>query len=138
MNITLFTGNQPRHLYFAKILSAICEKLFVVQECNTIFPGEISDFYDNSLVMQHYFTKVRFSEKKVFGKIDFLPSNVYQLSIKDGDLDFIGLEDLGEAINSEVFIVYGSSYIKGELADFLVKRNTININFIFFSIFKKS
>lgn len=128
MNITLFTGNQPRHLYFARILSQVCERLFVIQECNTVFPGQVADFYDNSLVMQEYFSKVRHSERKVFGKINFLPSNVYQMAIKDGDLDYIKLKDLGEAINSDLFIVYGSSYIKGELANFLVERKAINIH----------
>lgn len=128
MKITLFTGNQPRHLEFARKLSVVCDELFVVQECSTLFPGEIRDYYDNSDVMNKYFSRVRVSEKKVFGNVNFLPKNVYQLSIRDGDLDYFNVDDLGMALLSDIFIVYGSSYIKGEMADYLINKKAINLH----------
>ena len=35
---------------------------------------------------------------------------------------------LKEFLKSDIYIVYGSSYIKGELADFLIKQKAINIH----------
>ena len=35
---------------------------------------------------------------------------------------------LSDFLDSDVYIVFGSSYIKGELVDFLVKKNTLNIH----------
>lgn len=128
MKITLFTGNQPRHLRFANELSKICDNLYIIEECCTIFSGEIKDFYDNSNVMKEYFKHVRASERNIFGKVSFLNKNIFQLAIKDGDLNYFSLDDLKPALNSDYYIVYGSSFIKNELADFLISHNAINIH----------
>ena len=83
--ITLFTGNQPRHLSLAEALAKVCDTLYVVQECTTLFPGQREDFYKKSEVMQTYFGHVIQSEKSIFGEPRFLPGNVHQLVMKDGD-----------------------------------------------------
>ena len=61
MKITVFTSNQPRHLSLIRNLSKVCDQLFAVQECNTVFPGVIKDFYSKSDVMENYFAQVLFS-----------------------------------------------------------------------------
>ena len=66
MKITLFTANRFRHNYLINILSSICTKLFVVQECGTIFPGEVPGYYPNSEVMQKYFGNVNKAQLKYF------------------------------------------------------------------------
>ena len=53
MNITVFTSNQPRHIYLINSLAKICDRVFAVQECNTVLPGKVKDLYDNSNVMQN-------------------------------------------------------------------------------------
>ena len=68
MKITLFTSNKSRHNYFINLLSEICDELFVVQECGTIFPGIISDHYDSSDTMRSYFDKVNEAQLKIFNK----------------------------------------------------------------------
>ncbi len=78
--------------------------------------------------MQSYFMNVIFSVKKIFDDIDFLPNNVKTLSIKSGDLSGLNRPQLTDALSSDVFAVFGSSYIKGWLVDFLVERRTINIH----------
>ena len=35
---------------------------------------------------------------------------------------------LSDFLKSDVYVVFGSSYIKGELVDFLVKQKAINIH----------
>ena len=104
------------------------EKVYAIQEVTTIFPGLINDFYKKSDVMHDYFSRVILSERKVFGPVDFMPSNVIQMALKMGDLNNVDLKNFGEALNSDVFVVFGSSYIKGELVDFLVSKGCFNIH----------
>ena len=52
MKITVFTSNQPRHLSLIKDLSIIADEVYAIQECNTVFPGEVKDFFDNSEIMK--------------------------------------------------------------------------------------
>ena len=48
MKITLFTSNQSRHNYLINKLSKISSELFVVQENDTLFPGEVPGHYPAS------------------------------------------------------------------------------------------
>jgi hypothetical protein len=66
VKITVFTGNQPRHLSLIKDLANICDEVFAVIEVNTIFPGRNVDFFKKSEIMQEYFSNVINSEKKIF------------------------------------------------------------------------
>lgn len=128
MKVTLFTSNQPRHVSLAKTLSNVCDEVYCIQECTTISPGEVMDFYKKSEVMQRYFSQVLAAENKLFGDIAFTNKNVRTLSIKSGDLNFIKKDTLSEALDSDVYIIFGSSYIKGWLIDFLVDKMAINIH----------
>ncbi len=128
MKITVFTGNQPRHIHLINSLSKICDSVYAVQECSTVFPGEIKDFYDNSDVMQEYFTHVRAAENKVFGSVSFLTGNVEHLALKGGDLSKLSKDVLKDALDSDVYVVFGSSFIKGWLIDYLIEHKAINIH----------
>ena len=68
MKVTIFSSNQPRHLYLAKSFANISDEVFFVSEVNTVFPGKIEDFFKKSKIMQSYFEKVMASEKKIFGE----------------------------------------------------------------------
>ncbi len=128
MKVTIFSSNQPRHLNLAKQLSLISNKVFFISEVNTIFPGQVDDFFKKSATMQKYFKKVIDAERKIFGDISFLPSNVSCLPIKSGDLNKMVNSQLKDALNSDLYIVFGASYIKGWLIDFLVEKKAINIH----------
>ena len=127
-SITVFTSNQPRHLGLVIELSKIYDKVYAIIECNTVNPGEVKDFFDNSEIMKTYFSHVLRAEREIFGEISFIQQNVSPLILKMGDLNKIDIDILGPALNSESFIVFGSSYIKGELIDMLVKKKRINIH----------
>jgi hypothetical protein len=126
--ITVFTSNQPRHINLIKSLASIADEVFVVQECTTIFPGMVNDFFHKSEIMQNYFSHVQEAEREVFGPVDFLPKNVKSLCIKMGDLNKTPMKYLKNALESDHYVVFGSSYIKGELCDFLVQNNCFNIH----------
>ena len=128
MKVTIFSSNQPRHLNLAREFSKISEQVFFVSEVNTVFPGQIDDFFRKSQVMQTYFKNVINSEKNIFGDIRFLPNNVRTLSVKSGDLNKLSNLQIHEALNSDIYVVFGSSYIKGWLIDFLVEHGAINIH----------
>ncbi len=128
MKITIFTSNQPRHISLIKSLASIADEVFAVQECNTVFPGQVEDFFKKSDVMQKYFANVMNAEKEVFGLPCFLPSNVQSLSLKSGDLNKLEIDILKPALESDFYIVFGSSFIKGELIEFLVSKRAINIH----------
>ncbi len=128
MKITVFTSNQPRHLALTKRLASISEEVYCVQECNTIFPGQIEDFYKKSDIMQKYFSNVINAEDRLFGKVSFSPKNVRTLSVKNGDLNKLERETLEFALFSDIYVVFGASYIKGWLIDFLVSKGAINVH----------
>jgi len=128
MKITIFTSNQPRHLNFVNLLSNLGAEVYAVLECNTVFPGQVSDFFKKSESMKKYFTKVLSAEKKIFGQISFSHTMQRTLSIKSGDLNLLDKNVLASALKSDIYIVFGSSYIKGWLIDFLVENRALNIH----------
>lgn len=130
MNVTLFTSNQPRHTSLIEQLAALAQRVFVVQECNTVFPGEVEDFFRKSDVMQRYFARVIAAERQTFGapRFPIVGGNVESLPIRMGDLSRLPLDVLDEALRADVFIVFGASYIRGPLCDALVERGAVNIH----------
>lgn len=128
MRITVLTSNQPRHISLIESLASIADEVFAIQECNTVFPGEVDDFFRKSPVMQDYFSRVIAAEREVFGAPRFAAANVRQLPIKMGDLSRLDASTLAPAMKSDVFIVFGASYIKGALCQELVERRAINIH----------
>lgn len=127
MKITVFTSNQPRHLNLIRKLSELADECYAVMECNTVFPGEVADFFRKSEVMQSYFAHVIAAEKKIFGDISFI-GNAKTLPIKSGDLNRVPEGVLKAALSSDIYIVFGASYIKGWLVDFLVANKALNIH----------
>lgn len=128
MKVTVFTSNQPRHLALLTALASYTDEVYAIQECNTVRPGQVPDFFRKSEVMRDYFQRVMDAEKSVFGKGGFCRPNVRQMAIRMGDLNFLELADLGPALEADAFVVFGASYIKGALAEFLVKHRAYNIH----------
>ncbi len=128
MKITVFTSNQPRHVALINRLSSISDKTYAVMECNTVFPGKVQDFFQKSDLMNEYFSNVIKAEKTLFGDISFLTSNVRVLPVKSGDLNHFNYDQLSDALQSDIYIVFGASYIKGWLIDFLVENKAYNIH----------
>ena len=130
MKITLFTSNKNRHNYLINLLSKFCDELFVIQECGTIFPGVVPGHYPASNTMKNYFKEVFNAETKLFGNsyIKSLSKKIKILPILSGDLNQCSLSFLSDFLKSDIYIVFGSSYIKGDLVEFLVKQKTINIH----------
>lgn len=128
MKITLLTANSRRHNYFINLLSNICDELFVIQEARTIFPGLIKAERNKSKILDNYFKKVSLAEKKIFGESYIKSKNVKILPLRMGDLNNCSIKFLRDFLKSDYYIVFGSSYIKGKLVDFLIKNKAVNIH----------
>jgi len=130
MKITLFTSNKNRHNYLINLLSEFSEELFVVQECNTIFPGIVPGDYQASPIMKKYFENVNNAQYRLFGNsyVNNKKKNIKILPMLSEDLNKCSMNLLSDFLKSDVYVVFGSSYIKGELVDFLVKQKAINIH----------
>ena len=130
MKITLFTTNKNRHNYLINLLSKISDELFVVQECGTIFSGIVPGHYPASETMKEYFEQVNDAQSKLFGNsyVNSSSKNIKLLPILSGDLNKCSLTFLSDFLKSDIYVVFGSSYIKGELVDYLVKQKAINIH----------
>ena len=128
MKITVFTSNQPRHIAYINKLSKIADSVFAVVETGTIFPGAVSDFFQKTEVMQRYFAKVLAAELSIFPDHAFPDRNVRIKPIRRGDLNLMNREQLSVALESDYYLVFGSSYIKGWLSDFLCQSRALNIH----------
>ena len=130
MKITLFTANQARHNYLINLLSSVATEINVVQESRTIFPGIVPGHYPATDTIKEYFSKVINAQKKLFGNsyISVTNKKLNLLPLESGDLTRCSIEYLSDFLKSDIYVVFGSSYIKGELADFLVIHKALNIH----------
>jgi hypothetical protein len=131
MTITVFTSNQPRHTALIESLAAVADQVYAVQECNTVFPGQVPDLFRKSDVMREYFSHVIAAEQRVFGGPRFPGSrrrNVTQFPVKMGDLNLLPVESLSPALSSDLYVIFGATYIKGALCEHLVKHRAVNVH----------
>ena len=130
MKITLFTANQARHNYLINLLSSVATEINVVQESRTIFPGIVPGHYPATDTIKEYFSKVINAQKELFGNsyISGTKKNLNLLPLESGDLTRCSIEYLSDFLKSDIYVVFGSSYIKGELVDFLVNHKALNIH----------
>lgn len=128
MKVTVFTSNQPRHFRLIEKLASVADHVFAVQECTTLFPGKKKDYYVASPVMEEYFSYVRGAEAKTFGDVAFPPKNCTSLALFLGDINDIDMQALAPALESDYYVVFGASYLKGGLANFLIEKRAVNIH----------
>ena len=70
----------------SKHLSKIATELYIIQECDTIFPGKLKGYYNSSKISEKYFKKVLHSQNKIFGSQHVILGNKGSfLSLKKGD-----------------------------------------------------
>ena len=131
MKITIITSNNLRHNYLIREISKIAKEVFVIQECKPILGGLNSSFYRKSKTIFNYFKKVKKAQHKIFKntKSQYLNlKNIKIVALNYGDLGVLDFKSFKEFFKSDIYIVFGSSYIKGNLCDFLIKKKAINIH----------
>jgi len=128
MKVTIFTSNQPRHISLIDKFTQAGADVHAVLECNTIFPGFRPGFFQKSEIMQTYFSNVIAAEKKLFGSTEFVSPSVKVMSVAMGDLSSIDQSILVPALEADLYIVFGASFIKGWLIEYLTRQKAINIH----------
>ena len=80
--------------------------------------------------MKNYFEKVNDAQTKLFGNsyVNNSSKNIKILPMLSGDLNKCSSTFLSDFLKSDIYVVFGSSYIKEQLVDFLVQKKTINIH----------
>jgi hypothetical protein len=128
MKITLFTSSEPRHIALAESLAKISNELCVCTEVRTFFSGEVDDFFHKSPVMADYFSNVNRAQDQVFGTPRPFPESAQVMAMKLNDLSRVPLGWIEDFLHSDLYIVFGASFIKGPLISFLVDKRAVNIH----------
>ena len=128
MKVTVLTSNQPRHFRLINKLCEVADHVYAIQECTTLFPGKRADYYPRTDIMEEYFGHVIAAEQGIFGHIAFPPKNCTQLPLFLGDINHLPFDVFGPALESDYFIVFGASYIKGPLAELMIEKRAVNIH----------
>lgn len=128
MRITLFTSNLIRHNYLIYLLGEVSDQLFVVQEDRLILKENEDILYSKSETMKKYFLNVKKAELIYFKNKNFKKDNIKFFSLKFGEINNFSINDFKTFLQSDIYIVFGSSFIKNNLLDFLMKKNAINIH----------
>jgi methionyl-tRNA formyltransferase len=130
MKVTLFTSENLRHNYLINLLSHFCDELWVVQECKNIYPKKKNQKVQISDVIKTYFNKVIEAQNKIFKKrYEYKDNiNIKTLPILHDQLNNLSLSYLDNFLQSDIYVIFGCSYIKGDLVNFLIKQKTINIH----------
>ena len=121
MKIGLITGNNLRHNALGSYLNQSGYEVIQVSEIN-----ESNKSTDS--VFENYFKSVQKAEATLFDSKEWQQHIEDKITLKKGELNSIP-NSINPLFSCDFVIVYGSSFIKGELYDLLSKKNTIK-NFI--------
>ena len=130
MKITVFTSNSLRHVYLIKQLSKISRRIYVFQEKRPLLEGKKNSIYKKSLLIEKYFKRVGIAEKKIFRDVsrNISIKNLKILTLNFGELNSLNYKKYKSFFNSDIYIIFGSSFIKGSLCEFLIRKKAINIH----------
>ena len=128
MKITIFTGDQRRHISLINKMASIAEEVHAVIEVPLDKIKTSITNLDSSKILSEYFQQVSEAESKVFGQDSEVLHHVKKTTIGTGLINSIAPNEIELALKSDVFVIFGSSYIKGWLAEFLIRNRAINIH----------
>jgi len=124
MSVTVFTRDSARHIALVNKLATVTNSVHAVVESS---PPSVNA-PPKSPVMTEYFSRVQQAEDHIFGTGTTLDPRVKTQLIVAGQLNQLTQQQLGTALESDLVVVFGSSYIKGWLADALIEKNAINLH----------
>ena len=127
MRITIFTSSALRHLNLINMLSSIAHTTYAIIESKSVVPQFDLNIESNE-ALQIYMKFMNNAEQELFSTSKFITPGTKTLFVRNKNINSLRVEDLGNALKSEIFVVFGSSFIKGWLVDFLVKKGAINLH----------
>ena len=124
MTVTVFTRDSARHIALVNKLVAVTNGVHAVIESS---PPSVNA-PPKSPVMAEYFSRVQQAEDHIFASDITLDPRVNTQLIAPGQLNQLTPQQLQAALETDYVVVFGSSYIKGWLADALIEKNAINLH----------
>ena len=124
MTVTVFTRDSARHIALVNKLVAVTNGVHAVIESS---PPSVNA-PPKSPVMAEYFSRVQQAEDHIFGSDITLDPRVNTQLIAPGQLNQLTQQQLQAALETDYVVVFGSSYIKGWLADALIAKNAVNLH----------
>ena len=124
MTVTVFTRDSARHIALVNKLATITSAVHAIIESSP----PLVNAPPKSPVMTEYFSRVQQAEDHIFGSCITLDSRVNTQLIATGQLNQLTPQQLHAALETDYVVVFGSSYIKGWLADALIEKNAINLH----------
>ena len=124
MTVTVFTRDSARHIALVNKLATVTNAVHAVIESSP--PSENAP--PKSPVMTEYFSRVQQAEDHIFGSSITLDSRVNTQLIAPGQLNQLTPQQLQATLETDHVVVFGSSYIKGWLADALIAKNAVNLH----------
>ncbi len=128
MKLTIFTGSQPRHINLINSISDFMDETYAIVESSTISPKQAKGSQVRFPNLHEYMKHVRNAESEIFRRERSVSKQVKIFYIKYGDLNNLVKKDLSKALESDIFVVFGSSFIKGWLAQYLVEKSALNLH----------
>lgn len=117
MKITVLTSNQSRHISLINMLSEVSEKVYAIIEEKP----KTSSIYK-------YFKFVKQAERQIFKNKKIINKNIKMIKVKKNSLNKLKKSEIIETLNSDYYIVFGTSLIKGWLLQELLAKNALNIH----------
>ena len=124
MTVTVFTRDSARHIALVNKLATITSAVHAIIESSP----PLVNAPPKSPVMTEYFSRVQQAEDHIFGSDITIDSRVNTQVIAPGQLNQLTPQQLQAALETDYVVVFGSSYIKGWLADALIEKNAINLH----------
>lgn len=124
MTVTVFTRDSARHIALVNKLATVTNAVHAVIESSP----PLVNAPQKSPVMTEYFSRVQQAEDHIFGSGVTLDSRVNTQLIAPGQLNQLTPQQLQAALKTDDVVVFGSSYIKGWLADALIAKNAVNLH----------
>lgn len=124
MKISLFTGSQLRHNAFAATLAGVGELSVIMETTDTV------ENYNNrsvTSVYSEYMSKMKEVERDIFDE-DINLANLNIKKIPFGSLSVLPYSELSNMLDADIYIVFGASYIRNWLADYLISRKALNLH----------
>ena len=126
--IVCISGQVPSHLIGTDAFQE-CDTTGITRPC-TKHNYLVKDVNKLSEIIKKYLENFNNAQTHLFGNsyVNNKKKNIKILPMLLGDLNQCSMNLLSDFLKSDVYVVFGSSYIKGELVDFLVKQKAINIH----------
>jgi len=128
MRIAVFTSSSPRHVNFVRLLAALGDEVIAVVEGSTHRLGVVSEGYATSDGLATYFDRARAAERDIFGERAPMPKGVTVLPTRMGELSHFLPKELEAVLSADRYVVFGSSWIRGWLAEELIARGALNLH----------